>query len=348
MIRSRAISRRVLAPAILVAALAALVVACAPGATLPPGPLPSPAQVFVCESGDTVAQVRQAVLDVTALPPDAVAQAGTPENTQASEALGTMNQALTQIRNGLASVPPDGAGAQVRQVLDAILQAVETAVIRTQAAIQSGDPAQVQAAFDNEMANVVRLTNVYLALVSRLIANGNVVCESFVPPSGLPTLPAVLPTILPSGLPTLPPVLPTTAPTEKPTTPPTPTLAPTPVPTLEPTPEPTATPTPEATATLAPTPAPTAEPTAEPTPETTPSPTPEPTPSPTPEPTTSSTAAPTVAPSPSPEPGGGDGGSGLVLPLLIVIIGAAAVAAIAFATIWRQRQGKGPGPGPTA
>jgi hypothetical protein len=348
-----------LAPAALAILAAALVVACAPGTALPSGPLASPAQTFVCGTAEAVSQVRTAVQDLVALPPDAVATPGTPENTQATETLGKLNQALTQIRNGLASLPPDGAGAEARQVLDALLQAVETAVIRTQSAIQSGDPAQVQAAFENEMANVVRLTNVYLAVVSKLIANGNVTCETFVPPSDLPTLPATLPSVLPSLPPGLESLLPSGLPSILPTLPAT--AAPTVAPTDQPTAEPTATPTPEPTATPTPEESPTPSPTPEPTPSATPeaTPTPSPTPEPTPEPTAAitpspettpaPTVAPTVGPSPSPAPDGDDGGGGLVLPLLIVIIGAAAVAVIAFATIWRQRKGGqgGPGGGPS-
>ncbi len=291
----------------------------------------------LCGLSTYAADIATDLEALLALDPEQVAEAGTPDNAAALEALDRLDQTATDAQAALDAASEDEVGAVPRRLFQAALDATGLATDALRSSIESGDPeavsvamGQVQIASDAIDAFVAAVGDTRIECPGASpSASADASAETSVAPSEVASAePSAAPT--PTAEPT---------PTEEPTPSPSPTATATPSPTATPTPSPspTATPTPSPTPSASPTASPSPSPTASPSPSPTPSPSPSPTASPTPsasasaEPSGSASAEPTPAPSGSTSE---DGGANLGW---IAVLGLGALGALAYVLWARSR-----------
>ena len=290
------------------------------------------AENAVCALFDYAVQIQADLDELLALDPALVAQAGTPENASALEAVDGLESTAADGQAALDDAAED-VGPVIEAAFQTALDATTIGASNLRAAIDSGDPATVEEALGDVEVAAQAIDAFMAALGDSRLECGD--AGSSISPSEEP-----VPTASATES-----VAPTPSPTEAGT--PSPTATPTPSPSPTASPSPTPSPTPTATPTPSPSPTPTATPTPSPspTPSATPSPSPSATatPSPSPSPSTSVTASasPSATESPTPEPSpsasgeSGDQGPG-PLPWLAILAVLAAGGAIFY--VWYQNR----------
>ena len=159
--------------------------------------------------GNAIQEQLNALL---ALDPALVAQAGTPENAAANDALDALDQAATDGQAALDDASEDEVGDRIRTLFQGALDLTTAATTALRSAIESGDPQTVTAAMGDVQTAAT-------AIQQFLDATGDIDCPTPEPSASeavaTPTLePTAEPTLEPTAEPT---VEPTAEPTQEPT-----------------------------------------------------------------------------------------------------------------------------------
>jgi outer membrane biosynthesis protein TonB len=281
-------------------------------------------QTAACSLFDYGLEIQAELNDLLALDAALVAQAGTPENSAALEAIDSLDATRTEAQGALDSAADD-VGPVIQRAFQAALDATEIGATNLRTAVESGDPATVTDAMGDVQTAVNAIDTFMTALGDSRLECGEAASPSTTGESSASAVASASASASASA-----PASETPAPTRTPEQTPSPTPSSTPTPAPTPTPSPTPSPTPEPTPTPSPSPSPTPTPEPTPTASATPSASPSPTPSAslTASPSPTGTASQTAAPSPSASGESGDQGPGPVPWLLGLVLVAVAGGAI--------------------
>src|SRR4029079_11525859 len=106
----------------------------------------SPLRTAVCGLNTYGTAIQAQLQALLALDPAQVAQAGTPDNAAANDAIDALDQAAADGQKALDAASEDEVGDRIRGLFQAALDLTTAATQALQAAIDSGDPATVTAA----------------------------------------------------------------------------------------------------------------------------------------------------------------------------------------------------------